>query len=195
MGMKSVSLNGDAFLIGNLTTFSVAWYPRRLFAIGVFALMAMVILLAETSIQLVPDGTILFHIALILVMIAILNRTLFQPINRMLAEREKKGSGTLAEAAEIESTVSLGNKQYSDALRAARASGYKLMEERRGEDLRDREERLASLKKEIEARLLRERSLIESQANEARSGFDPLFIAKKIRDQILKPLGDSGRVD
>lgn len=155
--------------------------------------MAMVILLAETSIQLVPDGTILFHIALILVMIAILNRTLFQPINRILAEREKKGSGTLAEAEEIESKVSLGSKQYSDALRSARASGYKLMEERRGEDLRDREMRLASLKKEIEARLLQERSLIERQANEARSGFDPLSLAKKIRDQILKPLGDSGR--
>lgn len=157
--------------------------------------MAMVILLAETSIQLVPDGTILFHIALILVMIGVLNRTLFQPINRILAEREKKGSGTLAQAEEIESQVRLGNKQYSDALRTARASGYKLMEERRGEGLRDREVRLAALKKEIEAQLLRERSHIESQSNEARSGFDPLSVAKKIRDQILKPLGDSGRVD
>ena len=157
--------------------------------------MAMVILLAETSIQLVPDGTILFHIALILIMIAILNRTLFQPINRILVEREKKGSGTLAEAVELESQVKLGNKQYSDALRSARASGYKLMEERRGEDLRDREERLAALKREIEVRLLRERSVIEREVHEARSGFDPSAIAKKIRDQILKPLGDSGRVD
>ena len=157
--------------------------------------MAMAILLAQTSIQLVPDGTIVFHIVLILLMIAILNRTLFQPINKILAEREKKGSGALAEAAELESRVSLGNRQYSDALRTARASGYKLMEERRSEDLRDREVRLSSLKGEIEARLLRERSLIESQANEARKGFDPLSLAKKIRDQILKPLGDSGRVD
>ncbi len=157
--------------------------------------MAMAILLAQTSIQLVPDGTIVFHIVLILVMIAVLNRTLFHPINKILAEREKKGSGALAEAAETESRVSLGNKQYSDALKSARASGYKLMEELRSEDLRDREVRLASLKSEIEAILSRERSLIESQANEARRGFDPLSLAKKIRDQILQPLGDSGRVD
>ncbi len=157
--------------------------------------MAMTILLAQTSIQLVPDGTLLFHIVLILVMIAILNRTLFQPINKILAEREQKGTGTLAEAAELESRVSLGNKQYSDALRTARASGYKLMEEKRGEDLGDREARLASLKEEIEARVLREQSIIESQATEARKGFDPLSLAKSIRDQILKPLGDSGRVD
>ena len=157
--------------------------------------MAIVILLAETSIQLVPDGTILFHIALILLMIAILNRTLFQPINRILADREKKGSGALAEAADLERKVTLGNKQYSDALRNARASGYKLMEEKRGEDLRDREVRLASLKGEIESRLLRERLLIESEANEARSGFDALSLARRIRDQILKPVGDSGRDD
>lgn len=157
--------------------------------------MAMAILLAQTSIQLVPDGTIVFHVILILVMIAILNRTLFQPINKILAEREQKGSGAMAEAAELESRVSSGNKQYSDTLRTARASGYRLMEERRGEDLRDREKRLSTLKGEIEARLVRERSLIESQASEARKGFDPLSLAKKIRDQILKPLGDSGRSD
>ena len=157
--------------------------------------MAVVILLAQTSIQLVPDGTIVFHIILILAMIAILNRTLFQPINKILAEREKKGSGALAEAAELESRVSSGNKKYSEALRTARASGYKLMEERRGEDLRDREARLSSLKGEIEARLLRERAVIEGQASEARSSFDPLSLAKNIRDQILKPLGDSGRVE
>lgn len=157
--------------------------------------MAILLLFAETSIQLVPDGSILFHIVLILLMIAVLNRTLFQPINRILVEREKKGSGALAEAAEMESKVSLANKQYVDALRTARASGYKLMEDKRGEDLRERESRLASLKEEIEGRLLRERSLLEGQATEARSGFDPVALAERIRDQILKPAGESGRLD
>src|SRR5688572_29935918 len=157
--------------------------------------MAIVTLLAETSIQLVPDGTILFHIALILLMIAILNRTLFQPINRILADREKKGRGALAEAAELERKVTLGNKQYSDALRNARASGYKLMKEQRGEDLRDREVRLASLTGEIEARLSRERLRTESEAIAARSGVDASSLAKRIRDQIVRPGGDSRSVD
>lgn len=157
--------------------------------------MPLLILLADTSIQLVPDGTILFHIFLILVMIAILNRTLFQPINRILAEREKKGLGASAEAEEIERRVSIGKKQYSDALRSARASGYKLTEERRSEDLREKEERLGSLKAEIEAELQRERTVIEKQGSEARGEFDPLALARRIRDQILKPLGESGRVD
>ena len=157
--------------------------------------MAILILLAETSIQLVPDGSILFHIALILVMVAVLNRTLFKPINQILTEREKRGSGALAEAEDLERQVKAGNKQYIDALRTARASGYKLMEERRGEELRNREEVLGSLKTDIEARLMRERSAIESQSTEARNQFDSLPLGTQIRDQVLKPLENSGRVE
>ena len=157
--------------------------------------MAILILLAETSIQLVPDGTILFHIALILVMVAVLNRTLFKPINQILTEREKRGTGAVAEAEDLERQVMAGNKQYNDALRAARASGYKLMEERRGEELRNREEVLGSLKTTIEARLMRERAAIESQSTEAQNQFDSLPLGTQIRDQVLKPLENSGRVE
>jgi len=39
---------------------------------------------AENSIQLVPDGTLLLHILIILVMVYVLNATLFKPINRIL---------------------------------------------------------------------------------------------------------------
>jgi len=157
--------------------------------------MAILLLLGETSIQLVPDVSILFHIVLILMMVAVLNRTLFEPINRILTERERAGSGALAEAAHLESRGRLGNKQYSDALRAARASGYKLMEERRSEDLSERENRLAALKADIEAQLVRQRAAIESESKQAREQLDSLPLATKIRDQILKPLGDSGRVN
>ena len=44
--------------------------------------------LAETSIQLVPDGTLLLHLLMVGVMVAVLNRTLLKPINQILAERE-----------------------------------------------------------------------------------------------------------
>ncbi|HET6670253.1 MAG TPA: hypothetical protein VFH15_08470, partial [Pyrinomonadaceae bacterium] len=124
-----------------------------------------------------------------------LNRTLFKPINRILTEREKKGSGALAEAEDLERRVKAGGKQYSDVLRAARASGYKLMEERRSEELREREDSLGSLKANIEGRLIRERAALQSQSTEARNQFDALPLATKIRDQILKPLEKSGRVD
>ena len=64
------------------------------------------------SIQLFPDGTIFIHIALILIMIWVLNRTLFKPINRVLATRDKfkgveggEAGPILRDAAEKESQV------------------------------------------------------------------------------------------
>ena len=45
------------------------------------------------AIQLVPDGTIFIHIALILLMIFILNRTFFRPVNRVLDARERNKGG------------------------------------------------------------------------------------------------------
>ena len=49
--------------------------------------------LAEASIQLVPDGTLLLHLLMVAVMVFILNRTLLKPINRILAERERQVEG------------------------------------------------------------------------------------------------------
>src|SRR6476646_5574329 len=43
----------------------------------------------EGSIQLFPDGTIFIHISLILLMIWVLNRTYFRPVNKVIESREK----------------------------------------------------------------------------------------------------------
>ena len=55
-------------------------------------------LLLETPIQLVPDGTLLLHLLMVAVMVFILNRTLLKPINQILAERDKLITGRRAEA-------------------------------------------------------------------------------------------------
>ena len=60
---------------------------------------------AENSIQLVPDGTLFLHVLIILVMVYVLNATLFKPINRILEAREKRTRGRLTEAEEILSNV------------------------------------------------------------------------------------------
>ena len=54
--------------------------------------------LAETSIQLVPDGTLLLHLLMVGIMVAVLNRTLLKPINQTLSEREKQIAGRLKES-------------------------------------------------------------------------------------------------
>src|SRR4051812_41815228 len=97
---------------------------------------------AENSIQLVPDGTLFLHIAIILVMVFVLNRTLFKPINRILEERERRTRGRSGEARGILQRVDEKAESYERALREARAEGYRLMEHDRAEAMSERQLRL-----------------------------------------------------
>lgn len=46
-------------------------------------------LLLFQEVRLVPDGTLFVHIAIILIMIWVLNRTFFRPVNRIIESRER----------------------------------------------------------------------------------------------------------
>ena len=79
---------------------------------------------AENSIQLVPDGTLFLHIAIILIMVFVLNRTLFKPINRILDERERRTRGRSGEAHDIlqrveEGLIELRAHPYAKRVRKA----------------------------------------------------------------------------
>lgn len=99
-------------------------------------------ILAETPIQLVPDGTLLVHLLVIGVMVFVLNRTLLKPVNQILAEREKQITGHLNEARELAAQTDEKVRKYQEALRDARTNGYRLLEKERSEALKTREEKL-----------------------------------------------------
>ena len=98
--------------------------------------------LLEASIQLVPDGTLLFHLFLVVVMVYVVNRTLLRPINQILAEREKQIEGRLKEAQALASETEQKLKKYNDALHAARVDGYKLLEKERADGLKEKDEKV-----------------------------------------------------
>jgi F-type H+-transporting ATPase subunit b len=148
---------------------------------------------AENSIQLVPDGTLFLHIAIILVMVFVLNRTLFKPINRILEERERRTRGRSGEAREILQRVDEKAASYERSLREARAEGYRLMERERAEAMSERQARLNALREEIGRTVEEEKQLIRSQAEEARRTLeaDARGIAAEISSQILhRPVGN-----
>jgi len=60
--------------------------------------MPVILGFAEDSIQLVPDGTMVLHVIIILIMVYVLNATLFKPINQVLAAREKRTKRRLTES-------------------------------------------------------------------------------------------------
>jgi F-type H+-transporting ATPase subunit b len=147
----------------------------------------MFLALAGESIQLVPDGTLFVHILLIILMVFILNITLFRPINRILKEREEQTLGRSNETRTILKRVDAGLRDYEQSLRKARAEGYSFLEGYRAEALRQRQGLINSLREELQASAEEEKRLIQSQVEQARSTLaeDSQRIASDISRQVL----------
>ncbi len=148
----------------------------------------MVVLAFAESIQLFPDGTLFIHIALILLMIWVLNRTFFRPINRIIESREKHKGGRGGEAEAVLSAVSEKQAKYNQELLAARSQGYELIEKERAEAVEQRKNATAAAKSETSNALASEKQQVDEEATAARSQLakDAEVMADKITSNILK---------
>ncbi len=145
-------------------------------------------LLAFAEVQLIPDGTLFIHIAIILLMIWILNRTFFRPINRIIEQREKNKGGRFGEAETLLKEVAEKETKYNEALRDARSKGYELVEKERLKALNKRQEKLGTAKEEIQQKLTEETTQLEKQTAEARQSIaaEAEKMAEKISSNILR---------
>ncbi|HEX3102281.1 MAG TPA: hypothetical protein VHQ01_10830 [Pyrinomonadaceae bacterium] len=133
-------------------------------------------------IQLFPDGTLFIHIALILLMIWVLNRTLFKPINAVIESREKQKGGDGGEAASILKDVDEKESKYKNALLDARSAGYELIEKEQKKAAEAREKKLAEAKAEAAANFDAGKADLDKEAAEARAAIDTA--AAKMADHI-----------
>lgn len=155
--------------------------------------MPFVLGFAENSIQLVPDGTLILHVIIILVMVYVLNATLFKPINQILASREKQTRGRLSEAQEIMKSVDEKLAEHERLLRQARGEAYAYAETQTAEAMNDRQQRLNELRGQLAQSIAHEKALIEQQAAEARITLesDSRGIAVEISSRVLsRPIRD-----
>ena len=137
---------------------------------------------AESSIQLFPDGTLFVHIAIILLMIYVLNRTLYRPINRVLEAREKNKGGHSTEADEITAQVSEKETRYTRELLDARSAGYELVEKEQKKAAAARDKKIADAKAEARTTFETGRDDLGKQVDAARGEIDTE--AKKLADNI-----------
>ncbi len=146
------------------------------------------VFLAFAEIYLVPDGTMLIHIALILLMIWILNRTFFRPINRVLEAREKHKGGRFGEAEGILRQVSEKQTRYDAALLEARSKGYELIEKKRNQAVAARQSEIEKVKSEIANNVAHEKEEMVRQTAEARAAIakEAEQMAEKISSNLLK---------
>ena len=141
---------------------------------------------AET-IQLFPDGSLFIHIALILLMIWILNRTLFRPINRVIESREKNKGGHSGEAVQILKDVGAKEARYNQEMLDARSKGYELIEKENQKMAAARDQTLSGAKAELAEKFASEKGELERQKAEARVaiGTEAEKMAEKITSNIL----------
>lgn len=147
----------------------------------------MTMLAFAESIQLVPDGTIVLHIAIIITMVFVLNKILFKPINSILEERERRTRGRSGEARETIRHVEESLANYENSLRKARAEGYRLLEQQQAEAFGDRQQKISLVRKEVEQQIEEQKGIIGTQADEARTTLESeaVRIASGISSQIL----------
>ncbi len=135
-----------------------------------------------SSIQLVPDGTLLIHVALILVMIWVLNRTFFRPVNRIIETREKNKGGRSVEAEEIMRDVESKREKYDLAMRDARTKGYEIIEKERTKALKKKDEKVVAVKASVAESFAKETAELEQQTADARATIKTE--AEKLADSI-----------
>ena len=149
---------------------------------------------AENSIQLVPDGTLILHVIIILLMVYVLNATLYKPINRILQARERRTKGRLSEAQGILSDVSTKLSEYERTLRQARAEAYAFAEAERGIAMEERQKKLNEMRRQLSESIAKEKALIQRQADEARVALEveSQRIAQEIGSRVLsRPIGNT----
>ena len=144
--------------------------------------------LAETSIQLVPDATLLLHLLMVAIMVFVLNRTLLKPINQILAERERQITGRLREAQMMAAETQEKVTRYNEALREARTDGYRLLEKERAEGLKQKEEKLRQYREEMSKQVAAQIETTRKQQQSVKGELESqaAVISNLISSQILR---------
>ena len=140
------------------------------------------------SIQLIPDGTLFIHIAIIITMVFVLNRLLFRPVGQVLAEREARTHGRSDEARDTMRRVTESLSRYETSLRQARAEGYSLLERQQAEANGERQRKIAEVRREVEEQIEEQKRQIQAQVDAARATLEEeaRVVAANITSQVLR---------
>ncbi len=133
------------------------------------------------------DGSFLFIFISILVLVFVLNRTLFKPINQVLDERERLGAGRLTESKRMLADAEQRLSAYEEKLRAARAEAYQELEGKRRDAQAARAARIAGVKEEVAGEIASAKSEIAAQVDSARGSLEneARAMAATISSQLL----------
>jgi F0F1-type ATP synthase membrane subunit b/b' len=120
-------------------------------------------------------------------MVAVLNRTLFKPINRVLSERDLRTKGSLSETGALVRRVGEHIQHYESQLRNARSEGYRELEQEKLRSVKEREQKVAALKDELADWTIEEKRKLGEQAEQVRTTLEAESrnVATEIASRLL----------
>jgi len=116
-----------------------------------------------------PNLSILWVIAIVLVLSVILDRLLFRPILRVIAERERRIGSARQLAEESAAKAEAATAQFEERTAAARAEVYRQMDDMRRAALERRAELVARTRQETATALAEATDQVKADAAEARA--------------------------
>lgn len=121
---------------------------------------------------MIPDLSVLWVIALVLLLSILLDRLLLRPVTRVMREREGaiRAARDLAEASRAK--AQMASDEFDGKTRSARADLYQQMEEKRRAALEGRMELVADTRREVERSVADAAARVRTQAEAARVQLD-----------------------
>jgi F0F1-type ATP synthase membrane subunit b/b' len=136
---------------------------------------------------MIPNLSVLWVIAFVLLLATIVERLLLRPLIRTMTERETavRSARELAEAAAARATEAAA--RYEAETREARGEIYKQMDERRRAALEHRAALMADARRQVEADLANARAQLDADAAAARARLaqDAEALGAAVAERIL----------
>ncbi|MBK7996082.1 MAG: ATP synthase F0 subunit B [Blastocatellia bacterium] len=138
------------------------------------------------------DLSLLVVLAIFIVLVYALDAIIFQPILKVLDQRERLTTGAVDEAKKAAHDYDKQLANYEEKIRAARAESYKMLEDKRKTALDERTQKLAQVKQAISDKISASKQEITNTTGQAKTKLESesIQIAQSIAHNLLKrPLG------
>lgn len=136
---------------------------------------------------MIPDLSVLWVIAFVLLLSILLDRLLLRPVTRVMRERESaiRAARDLAEASR--GKAQMASDEFDAKTRAARADVYRQMEDTRRAALDGRMELVAGTRREVERSVADAAARVQTQVGAARVQLDrdAAALAATIVERVL----------
>jgi F-type H+-transporting ATPase subunit b len=134
-----------------------------------------------------PDLSVFWVIAFVLLLTAVLNRLLFKPVLRVMAERERAIASARSLAEQSATQARAATAEFEQKTREARAELYRQMDEMRRAATNTRTQVIAETRAEAEAEVASASARLRAEADEARRTLaaDAEALGAEVAERIL----------